>query len=325
MNRAHPKLEGETQRMMNINRGRNVGAISRRAVLKQGALATAALAFGRVGWASASEQGSIPKVRLNNGVMMPALGFGSYSLKGDLCTESVADAIAAGYRLIDTATRYGNEEAVGAGIKRSGIDRKSLFVTSKVWVDDSGYEQTKQAFQATLDRLQLEYLDLYLIHRPRGDVQGSWRAMEELNAAGKIRAIGLSNFDPAQLTSLTSGGKAKPAINQVETHPFFQEPAEFDSLHTGGVQMEAWAPFAEGRHGLFTNPVLEQIGKRHGKTVAQTVLRWHHQRGVIAIPRSSKPEHRRENLAIFDFSLDADDMRRIAALDENRSQFPEWT
>lgn len=311
--------------MINVNRDKKAGAISRRAVLKQGAFAATALAFDRVGWASSSGQASIPKVRLNNGVMMPVLGFGTYSLKGDLCTESVADAIAAGYRLIDTATRYGNEEAVGAGIKRSGVDRKSLFVTSKVWVDDSGYDQTKQAFQTTLDKLQLEYLDLYLIHRPRGDVQGSWRAMEELNAAGKIRAIGLSNFDPVQLASVASDGKTKPAINQVETHPFFQETAEFQSLHAGGVQMEAWAPFAEGRNGLFTNPVLEQIGKKHGKTVAQTVLRWHHQRGVIAIPRSSNPEHRRENLAIFDFSLDSHEMRRIAALDENRSQFPEWT
>ncbi|HTV09082.1 MAG TPA: aldo/keto reductase [Candidatus Aquilonibacter sp.] len=310
---------------MNIDRDTGKRAISRRAVLKQGALAATALAFGRIGRAFAAEPTSIPQVRLNNGVMMPVLGFGTYSLKGDLCTESVADAIAAGYRLIDTAKVYQNEEAVGAGIKKSGIDRKSLFVTSKIWVDDSGYEQAKRAFQTTLDKLQLEYLDLYLIHRPRGDVQGSWRAMEELNAAGKIRAIGLSNFDPTQLAGITANAKTKPAINQIETHPFFQETAEFDSLHTAGVQMEAWAPFAEGRNGLFTNPVLAQIAQKHNKTVAQVVLRWHNQRGVIAIPRSSNPEHRRENLAIFDFSLDADDTRRIAALDENKSQFPEWT
>jgi 2,5-diketo-D-gluconate reductase A len=309
--------------MIKINSDRKMGPISRRAVLKQGALAAAAFGFGRR--ALASEPTSIPQVRLNNGVMMPVLGFGTYSLKGDLCTESVADAITAGYRLIDTATRYGNEEAVGAGIKKSGIDRKSLFVTSKIWVDDAGYEPAKRAFQNTLDKLQLEYLDLYLIHRPHGDVQGSWHAMEELNASGKIRAIGLSNFDPAQLASITANAKTKPAINQIETHPFFQETAEFELLHGRGIQMQAWAPFAEGRNGLFTNPVVEQIGKKHGKSVAQTVLRWHHQRGVIAIPRSSKPEHRRENLVIFDFSLDADDMRRISALDENRSQFPEWT
>jgi 2,5-diketo-D-gluconate reductase A len=220
---------------------------------------------------------------------------------------------------------YQNEEAVGAGIKKSGIDRKLLFVTSKIWVDDSGYEPAKRAFQTALDKLQLEYLDLWLIHRPRGDVQGSWRAMEELNAAGKIRAIGLSNFDQAQYASLMTTAKTKPAVNQVETHPFFQETAELESLRPVGVQMEAWAPFAEGRNGMFTNAVLAEIGQKHGKTVAQTILRWHHQRGVVAIPRSSNPEHRRENLVIFDFKLDADDMKRIAALDLNRSQFPEWT
>jgi len=308
-----------------INIDRKTGAISRRSVLKGGALVATAFAFGRVGWASASEQPSIPNVRLGNGVMMPVLGFGTFSLQGDVCTESVADAITAGYRLIDTATVYQNEEAIGAGIKKSGIDRKSLFVTSKVWVDDSGYERTKQAFQTTLDKLELEYLNLYLIHRPRGDVQGSWRAMEELNAAGKIKAIGVSNFNQAQLASLTAGAKTKPVINQLETNPFFQETGELQSLRATGMQLEAWAPFAEGRNGLFTNPVLQQIGKKHGKTVAQAVLRWHHQRGVVAIPRSSNPKHRRENLAIFDFSLDAEDMGRISALNEHRSQFPEWT
>lgn len=310
---------------MDIGSDKQTGGISRRAMLKGGALVAVAVAFDRVGWASAHKQPSIPQVRLGNGVMMPMLGFGTYGLRGDVCTESVADALTAGYRLIDTAKVYQNEEAVGAGIKKSGIDRKPLFVTSKIWVDDSGYEPAKRAFQTTLDKLQLEYLDLYLIHRPRGDVQGSWRAMEELHAAGKIRAIGLSNFDQGQLASLTAGAKTKPAINQVETHPFFQETAEFSSLRSAGVQMEAWAPFAEGRNGLFTNAVLEQIGTKHGKTVAQVVLRWHYQRGVVAIPRSSNSEHRRENLAIFDFSLDQNDMRRIAALDENRSLFPEWT
>jgi len=311
--------------MMYIESQEKRGAISRRAVLKGGALAAIAAAFDRVGWASANEQRSIPQVRLGNGVMMPMLGFGTYGLRGDVCAESVADAITAGYRLIDTAKVYQNEEAVGAGIKKSGIDRKSLFVTSKIWVEDSGYEPAKRAFQTTLDKLQLEYLDLYLIHRPRGDVQGSWRAMEELNVAGRIRAIGLSNFDESQLGSLTAGAKTTPVINQVESHPFFQETVERAWLRTAGVQMEAWSPFAEGRNGLFTNAVLKQIGTKHGKTVAQTVLRWHHQRGVVAIPRSSNPEHRRENLAIFDFSLDAEDMGRIAALDTNRSLFPEWT
>ncbi len=311
--------------MKNMDTDKQAGAISRRKILQGGALLTAAAAFERIGLGSAHGKVSIPSVRLNNGVRMPRLGFGTYSLRGDLCTESVADAIAAGYRLIDTAKVYENEEAVGAGIRKSGIDRKSLFVTSKIWVDDSGYEPAKRAFQTTLDKLQLEYLDLYLIHRPRGDVNGSWRAMEELNAAGKIRAIGISNFDPAQLASLTAAAKTKPAINQVETHPFFQETAELESLRAAGVQMEAWAPFAEGRNGLFTNPVLAQIGSKHHKTVAQTVLRWHFQRGVVAIPRSSNPQHRRENLNIFDFALDADDMRKIAALNLHRSLFPEWT
>lgn len=298
--------------------------ISRRMMLKTGALAATAVSIGRAGRALAMDR-SIPQVRLNNGVMMPMLGFGTYGLRGDVCTESVADALTAGYRLVDTAKVYANEEAVGAGIKKSGIARKLLFVTSKIWVEDAGYEPAKRAFQTTLDKLQLEYLDLYLIHRPRGDVQGSWQAMEELNAAGKIRAIGISNFDPVQSASLNARARTKPVINQVETHPFLQQKDELASLCAAGVQMEAWSPFAEGRHGLFSNPVLQQIGKRHGKTVAQTVLRWHYQRGIAAIPRSSNPEHRRENLAIFDFALDAEDMRSISTLDENKSQFPEWT
>jgi 2,5-diketo-D-gluconate reductase A len=310
--------------MMNLDEGKT-GAISRRAAIKGGAMVATAFALGHATRASARRTTSIPQVRLGNGVMMPMLGFGTYGLRGDVCAESVADALTAGYRLVDTAKVYENEEAVGAGIKKSGVERKSLFVTSKLWVDDSGYEKAKQAFQVTLDKLQLEYLDLYLIHRPRGDVQGSWRAMEELNAAGKIRAIGVSNFDEAQLASLLKEAKSKPVVNQIETNPFFQEKDEAISLRDAGVQMESWSPLAEGRNGLFTNPVLEEIGKKHGKTVAQIVLRWHHQRHLVVIPRSSNPVHRRENLAIFDFVLDADDMGRIAAIDENRSQFPEWT
>lgn len=299
----------------------NNNGFGRRSVLKGDAFAAAALAFGPRAFAAAS----VPTIRLANGVEMPALGFGTYSLRGDLCTESVADALTAGYRLVDTAKVYVNEEAVGAGIKKSGVDRKSLFVTSKIWVDDSGYERGKRAFQESLDKLGLDYLDLYLIHRPRGDVAGSWRAMEELHQAGKIRAIGLSNFDDAQYAALMTTATVKPVINQVETHPFFQQGAELASLTSVGANLEAWAPFAEGRNGLFTNPALEAIGRKHGKSVAQIVLRWHHQRGAIVIPRSSNPAHRRENLAIFDFRLDADDLRQIAALDLNRSQFPEWT
>ena len=310
---------------MSNNSKTNAGLPSRRTLLKTGAMVAAAAAFDHAGWASTNKQPAIPPVRLNNGLMMPMLGFGTFGLRDAVCTESVADAIAAGYRLIDTAKVYDNEQAVGTGIKKSGIDRKSLFVTSKIWVEDAGYEPAKKAFQVTLDKLQMEYLDLYLIHRPRGDVNGSWRAMEELHSAGKIKAIGISNFDPAQLASLTAASKTKPVINQLETNPFFQEAAEFSSLHAAGVQMEAWAPFGEGRGGMFTNPVLAEIGKKHNKTVAQTILRWHFQRGIIAIPRSSNAAHRRENLAIFDFALDADDMNKIKALDKNQSLFPEWT
>jgi len=309
--------------MANKQPARNPISLSRRAMLKGGALSAAALTFGHADWAFADNL-PMPTVRLNNGIMMPALGFGTYSLRGDVCTESVTDAINAGYRLIDTAKVYENEEAVGAGIRKSGIDRKSLFVSTKIWVDDSGYEPAKKAFKVALDKLQIEYLDLYLIHRPRGDVQGSWRAMEELNAAGKIRAIGVSNFDGSQISPFLSA-KTKPVINQLETHPYFQETDELSSLRSENVQMEAWSPFAEGRNGLFTDPVLQQIAKKHNKTVAQVVLRWHNQRGVIAIPRSSNPAHRRENLAIFGFTLDREDMQKITILNLNRNQFPEWT
>ncbi|TWB82974.1 2,5-diketo-D-gluconate reductase A [Nitrospirillum amazonense] len=299
--------------------------LGRRTVLAGGAAAATALAFGGARRALAAEAPAIPTVPLGGGVAMPALGFGTYGLRGDVCRRSVADAIAAGYRLIDTAKVYVNEEEVGAGIRDSGIDRKSLFVTSKIWVDDAGYESGKRAFQTTLDKLGLDYLDLYLIHRPRGDLAGAWRAMEELHKAGRIRAIGVSNFDDAQLAGLMAHATVKPAVNQIETHPFFQETAALSSLAAAGIAMEAWAPFAEGRNGLFTNPTLQAIGRAHGKTAAQVVLRWHYQRGVIAIPRSSNPAHRRENLAIFDFQLDAEEMGQIARLDLNRSQFPEWT
>ncbi len=220
--------------MMSIDNHTKPPAFSRRTLLKTAAFASTAFAIDRMAWAA--DNNNIPQVRLGNGVEMPMLGFGTYGLRGEVCAESVADAIAVGYRLIDTAKVYQNEEAVGAGIKKSGIDRKSLFVTSKIWVEDSGYEPAKRAFQVTLDKLQLEYLDLYLIHRPRGDVQGSWRAMEELNAAGKIKAIAISNFDQAQYASLMMTARVKPAINQLETHPFFQQADLFQSLHTNGVR-----------------------------------------------------------------------------------------
>lgn len=267
---------------------------------------------------------SIPAVKLNNGLKMPMLGFGTNTLNGDIAERCVADAISAGYRLIDTAHIYGNEEAVGVGIKKSGINREELFVTSKLWVDDSGYESTKKAYQTTLTKLGLEYLDLYIIHRPRGDVKGSWKAMEELYEAGKIRAIGVSNFDPDQLAELMKTAKIKPVINQIETHVFFQEHDSYKDLKRTSVQMEAWSPFAAGRNNIFSNPTLAAIGQKHNKSIAQVCLRWHFQRGVVSIPRSSQKSHIIENLIIFDFELDNADMQTIATLDLNKTQFPEW-
>lgn len=266
----------------------------------------------------------IPAVKLNNGILMPRIGFGTNTLTGAIGERSVYDAISVGYRLIDTATVYGNEESVGAGIKKSGIKREELFVTSKLWVDDSGYEKSKKAFQTSLDKLGMAYLDLYLYHRPRGDVKGSWKAMEDLYSAGKIKAIGVSNFSPDQLSELMSYAKIKPVINQVETHVFFQEHIIYDDLKKKGVQMEAWSPFAAGRNGIFKNETLAAIGKKYNKSIAQVVLRWHFQRGIVAIPRSSQKAHMIENLNIFDFELPAGDMQTIAKLDLNTTQFPEW-
>lgn len=268
---------------------------------------------------------AIPDVTLNNGVKMPRLGFGTLYLKDDAGVDSIADAINQGYRLLDTATIYGNEEFVGRGIKKSGIEREKLFVTSKLWVDDSGYESTKQAFNTSLKKLQTDYLDLYLIHRPRGKVKESWQAMEELHQQGKIRAIGVSNFSPAQLEELMSYAKVKPVINQVETHAYFQEMESYQSLQKQGIQMEAWSPFAQGRNNMFSNEALAAIGKKYNKTNAQVCLRWHFQRGVVAIPRSSQHAHRAENLDIFDFELSGSDMQAITKLDLNTTQFPEWS
>ncbi len=267
----------------------------------------------------------ITNVKLNNGVKMPMLGFGTYGLRGEVCQQSVADALSVGYRLIDTAKIYGNEEAVGKGIKQSGINRKELFVTSKLWVDDAGYENAKKGFEETLTKLGLDYLDLYLIHRPRGDVKGSWKAMEELYKAGKIRAIGISNFDSNQLADLLSYAQVKPVINQIETHAYFQQGDAYNLLKKHNIETEAWAPFAEGRNGLFTNEVFTQIAKKHNKTVAQVNLRWHYQRGIVAIPRSSQKAHIVENLGIFDFKLDKGDMKAIEKLDLDKTQFPEWS
>ena len=267
---------------------------------------------------------STETVTLNNGVQMPVLGFGTLYLTDELGVRSVADAISLGFRLFDTATIYGNEEAVGGGIKQSGIDRSELFVTSKVWVEDTGYENTKRAFQTSLNKLQTDYLDLYLIHRPRGDINGSWKAMEELYHQGKIRAIGVSNFTAAQINDLIENFSVKPTVNQIETHAFFQQPDELEFLNRHNIQHEAWSPLAQGRNGYFTNETLAAIGEKHGKTNAQVALRWHYQRGIVAIPRTSKRAHMQENLSIFDFKLSDSEMNRIATLDLNKTQFPEW-
>lgn len=305
--------------------------LNRREFLQTGATFAATAMFMGLGTSrlfgnqnQGMEKSSIETITLNNGVKMPILGFGTLYLNGELGETSVADAISLGYRLIDTATIYGNEASVGAGIKKSGINRAELFVTSKLWVDDSGYEKTKAAFQTTLDKLGLEYLDLYLIHRPRGDVKGSWKAMEELHKAGKIRAIGISNFESNQIDELLAYATIKPAVNQIETHAFFQQEKANAALKKYGIQMEAWSPFAQGRNELFTNEVLADIGKKYNKTNAQVSLRWHYQRGIVAIPRSSQSAHRKENLNIFDFKLNEKEMQTISALDLNKTQFPEW-
>ena len=266
----------------------------------------------------------VDRITLNNGSKMPILGFGTLYLNDEQGANCVADAISLGYRLIDTATVYGNEEAVGKGIKQSGIDRKDLFVTSKLWVDDSGYEKGKKAFETSLNKLQTDYLDLYLIHRPRGDVDGSWKLMEELYKAGKIKAIGVSNFTPAQIKDLVNKFDVKPAVNQIETHAFFHQPKDHKFLKETGIQHEAWSPLAQGRNGHFTNETLAEIGKKYGKNNAQVALRWHYQRGIIPIPRSSQVAHMKENLNIFDFELTNADLKKIEPLDLNTTQFPEW-
>lgn len=267
---------------------------------------------------------SIPTVTLNNGKRMPILGFGTNTLNGPTCVRCVSDAISVGFRLMDTAHIYGNEESVGKGIKQSGIKREELFITSKLWVDDSGYEGTMKAFETSINKLGVEYLDLYLIHRPRGDVKGSWMAMEELCKEGKIRAIGVSNFEPDQLDELLAYASIKPVINQIETHVFFQQHNSYEFLKKSNFQMEAWSPFAAGRNDIFNNQTLAEIGKKYQKSIAQVCLRWHYQRGIVSIPRSSQKEHMIENLNIFDFELAESDMQTIASLDLNTTQFPEW-
>ena len=262
------------------------------------------------------------KVQLNNGQEMPILGFGVFQVT-DLneCERSVIDAIQVGYRLIDTAASYENEEAVGKAIKQGGVPRQELFITTKLWIADAGYEKTKRAFDRSLKRLSLDYLDLYLIHQPYGDIYGSWRAMEELYREGRIRAIGVSNFQPDRLMDLILHNEVLPAVNQIETHPFHQQIDAQKFLKENKVQMESWGPFAEGRNNIFKNDVLVAIAGKYGRTVAQVVLRWLTQRSIVAIPKSVRKERMTENLAVFDFKLAADDMNAIAALDSGQSAF----
>ncbi len=261
-------------------------------------------------------------VKLNNGIEMPILGFGVFQIPDAIaCEQAVIDAIETGYRLIDTAASYMNEEAVGNAIKNSGVERKNLFITTKLWVQDNGYENTKKAFQKSLDRLQLDYLDLYLIHQPYGDVFGSWRAMEELHEAGKIRAIGVSNFQPDRVLDLMLFNKIAPAVNQVETHPFYQQLDNQAFMKENNVQIQSWASFAEGRNDMFQNAFLLSLAKKYNKSVAQIILRWLTQRGVAVIPKSIRKERMAENFNVFDFEIESSDMENIKTLDTKTSLF----
>lgn len=261
-------------------------------------------------------------VVLNNGVAMPILGFGVFQVPDPAeCERSVLDAIATGYRLIDTAASYGNEEAVGQAIKKSGVARDELFITTKLWIQSDGYEGTRKAFDASLKKLQLDYLDLYLIHQPFGDVYGEWRAMQELYKEGRVRAIGVSNFQPDRLIDLIIYNEIVPAVNQVETHPFHQQIETQQFMVDNNVQIESWGPFAEGKNDLFHNDVLRSIGAKYNKSVAQVVLRWLTQRGVVAIPKSVRKERMEENINSLDFELSADDMEAIKDLDTKASLF----
>lgn len=261
------------------------------------------------------------KVKLNNGIEMPILGFGVYQVEPSETEKVVSEALQVGYRSIDTAAAYENEEAVGKAIKNSGIARDKLFITTKLWVQDTGYEKTKKAFEKSLKKLRLDYLDLYLIHQPFGDYYGSWRAMEELHKDGRIKAIGVSNFHPDRLIDLILHNEVVPAVNQIETHPFNQQITTQRFLKENGVQIESWGPFAEGKNDIFNNQILKTIAKKYNKTTAQVILRWLTQRDVVIIPKSVNKNRMEENFSIFDFELTKEDMHEIQKLDEERSLF----
>jgi len=264
----------------------------------------------------------VNNVTLNNGIQMPILGFGVFQIADPKeCERSVIDAIGAGYRLIDTATSYMNEEAVGRALRASGVPRAELFVTTKLWVQDTGYERTLKAIDKSLQRLQLDYLDLYLIHQPFGDVHGSWRAMEQIHKTGKLRAIGVSNFQPDRLMDIKAFNEIAPAVNQVEVNPFHQQTESVAFMRDTGVQPEAWAPFAEGRNNLFTNETLVGIGKKYCKSVGQVVMRWLVQRGIVALAKSVRRERMEENVDVLGFQLDDSDMAGIAMLETGKSSF----
>lgn len=268
------------------------------------------------------ERIAVKTVTLNNGIEMPILGFGVFQMKDAVeCENAVLEAIHVGYRLIDTAASYDNEEAVGRAIERCGVPRERLFITTKLWLKDAGEGRTKKAFETSLRKLRLDYLDLYLIHQPYGDVYGAWRDMESLYRDKHTRAIGVSNFHPDRLMDLMLNNMVPPAVDQIETHPFHQQIETAAFLKKNNVQIESWAPFAEGKNNLFTNELLTSVGKKHNKSVAQVVLRWLTQRGVVTIPKSVKKERIGENFDIFDFELNADDMAAIAGLDQRTSAF----
>ena len=260
-------------------------------------------------------------VTLSNGVQMPLEGFGVFQVpEAAICEQAVSDAFSVVYRLIDTAAAYFNEEAVGAAIAKSGIPREELFITTKLWIQDAGYESARRAFETSVQKLGLDYLDLYLIHQPMNDYYGAWRAMEELYEAGKIRAIGVCNFYPDRLTDLCLNARIAPMVNQVELHPFFAQTRAVENMKSLHVQPEAWGPMAEGKHDIFTHPILTELGQKYGKTAAQVALRWNAQRGVVIIPKSTHKERMEENFNIWDFALSDEDMAAIAKLDLGRSE-----
>ncbi|GJF33385.1 2,5-diketo-D-gluconic acid reductase [Kitasatospora sp. NE20-6] len=261
-------------------------------------------------------------VTLNNGVTMPILGFGVYQIPADRTEQAVTDALAAGYRLLDTAAAYGNEEAVGRAVRNSGIPREELFVTTKLWVQDApAQDNTRRALEASLAKLGLDHVDLYLMHQPFGDVYGQWRAMEASNREGLARAIGVANFHPDRLLDLIINNETVPQVNQIETHPFFQRGPDHALMREHGVQHQAWGGFAEGRNDLFTHPVLGGVGKAHGKSVAQAVLRWLIQRDIVTIPKSVDPGRMAQNIDVFDFDLTDEQMVQIAGLDTGKTLF----